>query len=78
MYADDLIILSISIDNIQKLVNICSETFHDLDLCLNDETLKRVINTKDKGVPSSIVEGRVTAADAGTVCHDIHQVYLLA
>jgi len=35
MYADDLILLSISISDLQKMLDICNKGFHDLDLPIN-------------------------------------------
>ena len=35
MYADDLILLSISVYDLQRLINLCSDTFTELDLHIN-------------------------------------------
>src|SRR5688572_2582953 len=36
MYADDLILLSISVTDLQYLFNVCSQIFSDLDLPINE------------------------------------------
>ena len=35
MYADDIILLSISISDLQLMFNMCSKVFNDLDLPIN-------------------------------------------
>ena len=35
MYADDLILLTFSVSDLQKLINICTEIFCELDLPIN-------------------------------------------
>jgi len=42
MYADDIILMSISISDLQKMLDICADEFCKLDMCVNASKSSRI------------------------------------